>query len=271
MASSHTPEVPKEAFPNRLSLALEPESAAIYCHEMLKRQLIAPYCKTTPLSMNNTPMPESYVIVDIGGGTVDLTAHRVVWSPNPCIEELHRPVGNACGGSKVNQEFLHFVERLVCDVEFSRYIDTCDSEVNLRNRYDLNHMINVTFEEQKLMFCRLEKDKRREVVIRLPRSMMGLYMTDLEEGIQTLGESDVRLVRHNLRISPRKMDEIMQPVITGILNCIADLLADIDLQVEVLYLVGGFGGSPYVYEKILREIWRPVPMYHSSQPRVCCG
>ena len=250
VAGSYIPEVRQEASPHRLSLALEPESAAVYCHEMLKRQLIAPYCKNAPVSTSTMPMPGTYIIVDIGGGTVDITAHRVVRTPKPCLEELHHPVGNSCGGSRINQEFAHFVETLVCDVGFSRYIETCDPEVNLRNRYDLNRMINVTFEEQKLMFCRLERDKRREVVIRLPRTLVGVYVKDLEEGIETIGGSDVRLVRYNLRISPRKMDAIMQPVLTGILNCIADLLVDISAHIEVLYLVGGFGGSPYMYEKI---------------------
>ena len=245
---------PVEKSPDKLSLALEPESAAVYCHEALKRRLIAPYCKhpQEPFQFTDST-PHTYLIVDIGGGTVDISAHRVISLPEPCVEVLHPPIGNDYGGSKVNQEFSKFLEKVVSDLAFSRYVETCDPEVNLRNRFELNQLINVSFEEQKQIYGRLEKGRRREASVRLPPSLLEVYQEDLEEGVQTLGTPDVRLVRQNLRLSPAKMEEFFEPAITGILECISDLLEKIATPIDVIYLVGGFGGSPYVYQKVAEK------------------
>lgn len=138
-----------EDSPDSLSLALESESAAIYCHEMLKRKLVAPHCEM-PQEQQTT---HTYLIVDIGGGTVDISAHKVIGYVGlqkcPIVEELHPPVGNDCGGVKVNQAFVTFLERLVSDIGFSNFVETCDPESNARSKFELNQVINVAFEEQK--------------------------------------------------------------------------------------------------------------------------
>ncbi len=74
VASHQVPRTPSEPEPDRLSLALEPESASLYCQEMLKRGLVAPYCDNP----SGPYTPHSYLLVDIGGGTVDISAHKVV-------------------------------------------------------------------------------------------------------------------------------------------------------------------------------------------------
>ena len=239
--------------PDSLSLALEPESAAIYCHEMLKRKLVAPHCKT-PQEQHT---PHTYLIVDMGGGTVDISAHKVIGyvglQKGPIVEELHPPVGNDCGGAKVNQAFVTFLERLVSDIGFSNFVETCDPEANARNNFELNQVINVAFEEQKQVFGRMEKDKRRDSVIRLPATMLEMYQEEIEDGVETLGTSNVRLVRRSLRISPSKMEEFLQTALVGVFECISDLLSTLSVSIDVIYLVGGFGGSPYVYWQFLKK------------------
>ena len=244
---------PSEQSPHKLSLALEPESAAIYCHEALKRRLLAPYCQLPdPEPSDITTAPKTYLIVDIGAGTVDLSAHRIVSSPEIYVEELHPPVGNDWGGSKINQEFAKFLEMLVCDADFSKYVETCDPEVNLRNQFELNQLINVDFEKQKLIFGRIEREKRREAVVRLPTSMFETY-DDLEERIKDFDRAEIRLVRQNLRVSSAKMEQFFQPATKAILECISDLMEKLDGPVDVIYLVGGFGGSPYVYQQVFMK------------------
>lgn len=253
VASASAPLESSEGSPDKLSLALEPESAALYCHEMLKRKLVAPYCDTPKEQLT----PHRYLIVDIGGGTVDISAHQVVnyvgSQKYPVVEELHPPVGNDCGGMKVNQGFVTFLERLVSDVGFSNFVETCDPEVDARNNFDLNQVINVAFEEQKQIFGRLEKHKRRDSVIRLPATMVEMYQEELQDGVETLGTSNVRLVRQSLRISPSKMEELMQKAVAGIFECISDLLSTLSASIDVIYLVGGFGGCPYVYWQFVKK------------------
>ena len=216
---------------------------------------MAPYCQLPdpgPSDATTSTAPKTYLIADIGAGTVDLSAHRIFYSPEVYVEELHQPVGNDWGGSKVNEEFAKFLEMLVCDANFSRYIETCDPEVNLRNRFELNQLINVDFETQKLIFGRIERGKRREVVFQLPASMFETY-DDLEERIKDFDRSEVRLVRQNLRVSSAKMEQFFQPATKAILECISDLMENVDGPVDVIYLVGGFGGSPYVYQQVFTK------------------
>ena len=63
--------LPNEKDPDKLSLVLEPECAAIYCQSMSMQQ-VAAYC---PAQKPYQSM--CYLVVDIGSGTVDISAYRV--------------------------------------------------------------------------------------------------------------------------------------------------------------------------------------------------
>ena len=49
--------------------------------------------------MSQVEEPQNYLVVDIGGGTVDLASHCIVGSH---IEEIAPPAGSFCGGTAVN-------------------------------------------------------------------------------------------------------------------------------------------------------------------------
>lgn len=252
MASKTLPSVPTEVAPDQLSLALEPESASLYCHEMLKRGLVAPYCENP----SGPYTPHSYLLVDIGGGTVDISAHKIVdcnGNNCPIVEELHPAVGNDCGGTRVNQQFVKFLEKLVGDMRFSKFLETSDVEVNIRNKCEFNDLVNVVFEEQKQVFGRLPVERRKEIVIRLPVSMLEIYKEDILNNITTIAPSHVKLLRQSLRISAEKVEQFFDPVVSGMLSCVKEVIHNLGGRIDVIYLVGGFGGCPYIYSKVLDE------------------
>ena len=268
-----------ELSPDRLSLALEPESGAIYCHEMLKRKQVA-YPGVDSASITPPPSSYSYLIVDIGGGTVDVSAHRVSTSPSLTVEELHHPVGNDWGGLQVNTQFSIFLQKLVNDRNYVQYLHVNDQEARVTNRFDLDEMINVSFESQKQLFGRTKQKDRRESVVKLQDTFLDEYRDTLTASLETLAKSlrsagreheIVKLKRSDLRIPPAKMEQFLQPAIDGITECINDLMASLatrQISIDVIYLVGGFGGCPYVYEKFrekyghqCRVIVPPNPEY----------
>ena len=254
----HPPSPVAEKSPDRLSLALEPESGAIYCHEMLKRKQVAHHC-ISPDSLAPPPPSYCYLIVDIGGGTVDVSAHRVSTSPSLCVEELHQPVGNDWGGLQVNHEFSLFLQKLVEDRNFTRYLLVDDKEARITNRFDFDEMINVSFEGEKKWFGRRDSQNRQVTVVRLEQSFLDVYKDTLTASLDSLAKSlraagreheIVKLSGFNLRIPPAKMDQFLQPAVNGIMECIRDLMASLSAYtIDVMYLVGGFGGCPYIYEK----------------------
>ena len=113
--ASYHPRPPDEPNPDKLSIALEPESAAIFCQNMSRMQTAA-YCTATPPFTAG-----SYLVVDIGGGTVDISALRVSSRSDGNIEAIHSPTGSDFGGSRVNKEFETFLENTVNDPGFSKY------------------------------------------------------------------------------------------------------------------------------------------------------
>ena len=247
VASGHIPEPIEEEQPDKLSLALEPESAAMFCQNMSQRQL-ATFCQT------DAPYTAScYLIVDIGGGTVDICAHHLMRDPEPHIRVIHPPTGNDCGGSKVNREFEAFLQALVRDNGFSGFVSTPDEEINAKNRACINELVNENFEKQKKVFG--EKDNissGSKLSIKLPYEFLEVYSSDLRQSIAENGESQVQLVGQHLRISYEKMSELFQPVKEGILKCIHDTLENAS-QIEKIYLVGGFGGCKYIFRAIKEE------------------
>ncbi|XP_061185642.1 heat shock 70 kDa protein 12B-like [Saccostrea echinata] len=83
-----------------LTLALEPEAAALYTKEQaLIRHSSDGKIDLVPFIPNST-----FMIVDLGGGTGDITVHEV--QSDHSLHEKNMATGGAWGGSRVNEAFL---------------------------------------------------------------------------------------------------------------------------------------------------------------------
>ena len=82
---------PLELNPDKLSLALEPEAAAIYSQSVTSKE-----------ATGSIELKGAYMVVDIGGGTVDITVQEEI---DGGIEVKSIPTGNTCGGMEVNELF----------------------------------------------------------------------------------------------------------------------------------------------------------------------
>ena len=116
--------------PEKITLALEPESAAIECQEELKERGIQ-------------RKPSMYVVVDMGGGTVDIACHKI--SEDNLYSEFHPAEGHHLGGVSVNEEFSKFIGFIVEDPTLAKYQDP-------KYTADLNKLLYVDFEKEKLRF-----------------------------------------------------------------------------------------------------------------------
>ncbi|XP_021360116.1 heat shock 70 kDa protein 12A-like [Mizuhopecten yessoensis] len=81
---------------DRLTLALEPEAAALYCKSNIRQGMF--------------PIGHTFMIVDSGGGTVDVTAHKVHLSDK--LQEVLPPSGGPWGGTKVDDAFQTFLVKV---------------------------------------------------------------------------------------------------------------------------------------------------------------
>ena len=253
------PSSSSEPKPDKLSLALEPESAAIFCQNMSQQQK-ATYCTATlPFTAG------SYLVVDIGGGTVDISALRVSSRSGGNIEGIHPPTGSDFGGTRVNKEFETFLENAVNDPGFSKYVGTSHSTENAKHKADLNDLIRGTFEKQKRLFGS-KGQAGTKVVVRLPFTFLQVYQNDLQKGLKQYSESEIKLQRQELRIFPSMMIQFFQPIVDGILRNVAQALQDVEVRIETIYLVGGFGGCRYIYQAISEKFGNQYKYITPAEP-----
>ena len=126
---------PNEVNPDKLSLALEPEVAAIYSQQVTEKEVVE--------AGTSFEKPKgNYMVLDIGGGTVDITAQSVV---DGSIEVLTIPVGNDWGGTRVNEQFSTFLAKLVQDPNFSSFLSSANQ---IQHRAVLNKLLYHEFELQ---------------------------------------------------------------------------------------------------------------------------
>ena len=79
---------------DQLSLALEPEFVALYCHQLPNGQF-----ETFSDPIKNPDSIKNCLVLDIGGRTVDITALKQDEDQAHCYKVTMPPTGNEFGGS----------------------------------------------------------------------------------------------------------------------------------------------------------------------------
>ena len=278
---------------DRLTLALEPECAALYCLSLDNDQM-AEYCD----SIDQPEEPRAYLILDIGAGTVDITAQVCVRSKKvfafDCVtvyddtigsndttgsdgalnssdkasdfdyyKVIVPPTGDEYGGMKVNENFSCFLQTIVQDPGFSKFL----AKVNYENanKAVMRKIIYHDFEKIKITFgnkatwmhnSSMEASKVR---LKLDHKFVRFYTEEaIREGIKKLGDSKVKLREDDdILVMPySKMEEFFRPVLEGIRTCITTALQQLkEYHIDVAYIAGGFGGSQYVYTWLKNTIF----------------
>ncbi|CAI2171542.1 6626_t:CDS:2, partial [Funneliformis geosporum] len=98
---AHNADLIKEECSANLQFTTEPEAAAVFCME-------------NSLSEHGLAQPGiNFMIVDCGGGTVDLTTRKLINDKQ--LGEVTERAGDFCGSTFVDDEFLKYLRRKVGD------------------------------------------------------------------------------------------------------------------------------------------------------------
>ncbi|CAG8612600.1 5873_t:CDS:2, partial [Rhizophagus irregularis] len=89
--------IPAEWPPHTTKVMRESEAAALHCLSVIKEHNLQPN--------------DSFLVADCGGGTVDLTLRKLL--PENKLSEITERVGDLCGSTFVDKEFLHWLGRKV--------------------------------------------------------------------------------------------------------------------------------------------------------------
>ena len=230
--------IPNEVNPDKLSLALEPESAALYSQETVTKQI------ASDPSAAAISCPTEYMVIDIGGGTVDITAHVEV-DGGIVVENI--PTGNVWGGTQVNEAFSEMLQEIVNDPEFEKFLASGDHSQNMA---ELIKIFYTEFENEKLLFGRERTDELR---IALPRRFIRFYDNSLIEGVKR--KRGIEYEDDTLYIDKEVVEsQLFGPALDGIIKCTLEAIEENEYKVNTFYLVGGFGGCKYVHQKVTAAI-----------------
>ena len=246
--------------PSQLLIALEPEAASIYCRKLKLREIVPEedyairsgvnYSARSLQRLSGYGVPVSaefkagtrYIVVDCGGGTVDLTVHEMEESGT--LKELYKASGGAWGATGVDREFENLLVKIF----------GIDFVVSFKNTKPAGWVdLMIAFEAKKRTANPL---KATPLNISLPFSFIEHYQklkgTNVETAIRKFSNKDIKWSSQGmLRLTPAAMHALFEPVIRDIIRHIADLLRKPELDgVRFLFLVGGFAESPLLQNEI---------------------
>ena len=257
---------PSEITSSKLSLVPEPEAAVLYCQAMKPRHL-ATFCEKPPEA---SLAPEQYIVLDIGGGTVDITAQERNKETGE-IDVILAPQGNDCGGMMVNKEFGRILQKLLGESESKEFLDLETAFQHLLYHDDgtlkslVNFILFNAFEEQKISFGRSPDDSDKELMVKVPYKVTQKYgLVNIKKNLAKLNDPAIEIEEDSIFIKYSRVHQLFAPAIEGILDCTHKALVELSKnerssQLKTIYLVGGFGGCQYVYDRVKRFITKEFP------------
>ncbi|XP_022620847.1 heat shock 70 kDa protein 12A isoform X1 [Seriola dumerili] len=265
--------------PEQLIIALEPEAASIYCRKLRLHQMVDLGTQTSQNGFNATDNVGSgmtqakehvrrnrqsrtflvenvigelwseleegdrYVVVDCGGGTVDLTVHQIRL-PEGHLKELYKASGGPYGSIGIDYEF----EKLLCKIFGQDFIDQFKIK---RPAAWVDLMI--AFESRKRAAA---PDRTNPLNINLPFSFIDYYKKFRGHSVEhALRKSNVDFVKWSsqgmLRMSPDAMNSLFKPTIDHIIQHLTELFEKPEVSdIKFLFLVGGFAESPLLQHAV---------------------
>ncbi|XP_065648387.1 heat shock 70 kDa protein 12A [Hydra vulgaris] len=236
------------AHPDRLLIALEPEAASIFCRKLRIRDCVIEDDLKAKLGNDSFISEEfeektEYIVVDCGGGTVDLTVHELDVNQGT-LKELHRGTGGPCGATGVDKEFENLLKKIF-DPDFiekfklKRPAAWIDLMISFEAKKRMARPENETPLNISLPFSFIEYHKKHKKI-------------SIETAVKKYKSPDIKWSSQGmLRISAKIMKTLFQPVMGAIIEHIENLLTRPSLKgVKYLFLVGGFAESPLLQNSI---------------------
>ncbi|XP_022252151.1 heat shock 70 kDa protein 12A-like [Limulus polyphemus] len=248
--------------PEQLLIALEPEAASIYCRKLRMHQLVPEVPGQRRLSMKQEESLEEtsalavvetegtrYMVVDCGGGTVDITVHELQ-NQQGTLKELYKATGGPYGSVGVDQEF----EKLLNDIFGADFVE----EYKMRRPAGYVDLM-VAFEARKRNTSPFNSNPLN---ISLPFSFIDFYKkyknSSVESALRKFSQKSIKWSSQGmLRLEPSAMMNLFQPTVHHIRQQIANILNNPNIgAIDYIFLVGGFAESQ-ILQKEIRDNFSP--------------
>lgn len=234
-------ESAKEANLNteKVKLALEPEAASVFCRYLPTEK------RDEKIDIATFPVGTQYLILDAGGGTIDLTVHEIDESGG--LKEVHAATGGDWGGTLVDQSFKDLLIEIFGKKIYETFIKTeTDDWLDLWR----------TFEVKKKT---VDPEKTDKIIMTLPVTLLDLYKRENEIGLEkalnsSRYASNIEMRKNKMIFCHGVMKELFEKSIASTISCIHDVLrAERVLDVRAILMVGGYSESSMLKAAVKRE------------------
>ncbi|GBC10505.1 hypothetical protein RclHR1_00970006 [Rhizophagus clarus] len=214
----------EEKYSKNLHFTTEPEAAAIYCMKNSLREYDLLTTETT------------FMIVDCGGGTIDLTIRKL--TGNNQLGEVTESTGDFCGSTFIDKEFINYLRKKLGNSAIDSFRE---------NYYgQFQYMIQE--------FCRS---------VKIPftgDNSKFLYELDIQESAPNLLQYVSEETRYKMKedewlieIDYDDVKAMFDPVVNKIIKLIHLQLSNARETCSAMFLVGGFSESIYLQKRIKQE------------------
>ncbi|KAK5110457.1 hypothetical protein LTR62_005808 [Meristemomyces frigidus] len=196
---------------NRLTLITEPEAAAMFCSKT---------------GLLNLKVHDAVLIVDCGGGTVDLIAYEVEEESPFTVAECTAGSGDSCGSTALNRNFSNILRAKIRKMKLPDGSKTA-GKVYAKCIMDFENRIKADFRNNGQKWA-------VDVGIEAEFPEAGI-----EEGYMTFTNEEIL--------------QCFEPVVNRILELVRNQIIAIQAQNRLLQnvlVVGGFGASEYLFQQI---------------------
>src|SRR4051812_12236221 len=169
------------------------------------------------------------MIVDCGGGTVDLTTRKLL--NNDQLAEMTERSGGLCGSTFIDDEFIKYLRKKLGDEPMDLLKDN--------NYGQMQYLIQQFIKNCKIPFTGDNPEFSYDFDIQYAAPILKQYVTDVK--IRKTLEKDEWVIE----IDFETMKLIFEPVIQKILHLIEAQLKSNQETCSAMFLVGGFSESKY--------------------------
>ncbi|KAK3589819.1 hypothetical protein CHS0354_015826 [Potamilus streckersoni] len=220
----------------KLEIALEPEAASFFGQYVP----VSTWSDRDQLLLFAAAPPGTkYMVVDLGGGTADMTVHEKLEDGR--LKELAKASGGPWGGTMVDSAFLQLLNSIVGGPVMNTF--------RTDNTYDYLELLN-EFEGAKRNF----DHRRKDMVIKLPSSLDKKceegFLKCLEESVYS---QEISLLEGKLVLNSKLVEKCFRKATDQIVDQMKIILETGPVRdISQILMVGGFSESPFV-QQVIRE------------------
>ncbi|XP_062390754.1 heat shock 70 kDa protein 12A-like [Sardina pilchardus] len=217
---------------SHLIISLEPEAASAWCKQLPSKGFIAEGLQDTLEQKPGT----QYIVVDCGGGTVDIAVHKVL--EGGFLKEIHKASGGDVGGSNVDNKFKSFLRDIFNYTLWDQYEADYPSELQ-KMMFDFTRYKCVKNNRDVFIPCPYSLSKLAEET-----KAMHEYFKDVE---------GVSWSEGSFKVTYSKLKTFYKDSLKQITKLIKEIFATPEININILFLVGGYASSEILQEKIKRQ------------------